>query len=158
MASVRELRAALLGTALLLSCALPVAGQNPSDPNAFGPLQGRWYSRSTESDGKQQSGVNKADLHVINGREVVGMVDGSIVSKATIKTLHLEPGRHTGTITLEMTAGSDRGKTWVAIYQVTRNTLRWCGNYVGENDTLPSAFATKAGDHYFLRTMEREKP
>ena len=158
MTTVRGLRAALLGMALLLSCALPVAGQKPSDPNALGPLQGRWYSRSTESDGKQQSGVNKADLHVINGREVVGMVDRSIVSKATIKTVHRGPGRDVGTITLAMTAGSDRGKTWIALYQVTGDTLRWCGSYVGENDTLPSAFVTKAGDHYFLRTMAREKP
>ena len=69
--------------ALLLSCALPVAAQKPPDATALGPLQGRWYSRSTESDGKQQSGVNKADLHVITGREVVGLVEGSIVSQAT---------------------------------------------------------------------------
>ena len=156
MSNILASPATFLATALLLSCALPAdAAQNAPDQRALRPLQGRWYSRSTESDGKQQTGEETANLHVITGDEVGATANGTVVSKAKIKKV--EPGKEFGRITLRMTEGADRGKTWVAIYQVTENSLRWCGSWLGENDTLPSGFVTTAGDHYFVRTMQREK-
>ena len=156
MSNVLASPATFLATVLLLSYALPAdAAQNAPHHRALGPLQGRWYSRSTESDGTQQTGEEKANLHVIKGDEVVATVNGTVISKAKIKKL--EPGKEFGRITLRMTEGNDRGKTWVAIYQVTENSLRWCGSWSGENDKLPSGFVTTAGDHYFVRTMQREK-
>ncbi|MBA2306285.1 MAG: hypothetical protein H0W08_27155 [Acidobacteria bacterium] len=116
---------------------------------------GRWYSVSTESDGKQQSGANKADVHIITADEVVALLDGTIVSKATITRLERDLGNVFGRITLEMNTGSNRGKTWVAIYHVSGTTLRWCGHWLGESNTLPTRFATTAGGPDFLRTMER---
>jgi len=147
----------LLRMVVLLSCALPVAAaQSSPDRDALAPLQGRWYSVSTESGGKQASGLNRADVHIITADEVVAVLDGTIVSKATIKRLERDPGNAFGRITLEMNSGSNRGKTWVAIYQVSETTLRWCGHWLGEGNVLPTRFATTAGGPDFLRTMARQ--
>ncbi len=147
----------LLRMVVLLSCALPVAAaQSSPDRDALAPLQGRWYSVSTESGGKQASGLNRADVHIITADEVVAVLDGTIVSKASITRLERDLGNAFGRITLEMNTGSNRGKTWVAIYQVSGTTLRWCGHWAGESDTLPTRFATTAGGPDFLRTMARE--
>ena len=147
----------LLRMVVLLSCALPVAAaQRPPDQDALAPLQGRWYSVSTESGGKQASGLNRADVHIITADEVVAVLDGTIVSKATIKRLERDAGKAFGRITLEMNSGSNRGKTWVAIYQVSGTTLRWCGHWLGEGNVLPTRFATTAGGPDFLRTMARQ--
>ena len=101
-------------TIVLLTCALPAgASQTLPGKAALAPLQGRWYSVSTESDGKEQSGANRADVHIITADEVVALLDGTIVSKATIKRLEPDPENGVGRITLEMNTGSNRGKTWV---------------------------------------------
>lgn len=146
-------------TIVLLTCALPAgASQTLPGKAALAPLQGRWYSVSTESDGKEQSGANRADVHIITADEVVALLDGTIVSKATIKRLEPDPENGVGRITLEMNTGSNRGKTWVAIYQVSGTTLRWCGHWLGEGNALPTRFATTAGGPDFVRTMARLAP
>lgn len=129
--------------------------QEPVVQKELEKLQGTWYSLSTESDGKQQTGEDKTDLHIITGNTCVIKLNRRIVGGSTIT---VEPGERNGRITFHMTAGQYKGKTWVGIYQADGDTLRWCGGWKGEIETLPSAFATKQGDHLFLRTLGRAKP
>jgi uncharacterized protein (TIGR03067 family) len=145
--------AVLLGTALLL--AMP-AGSRADDALAkkeLDQLQGTWYSLSTEEDGKASSGEDKADLHFIKGNQVIAQKGGKEISTAEI---HVEPRKPFGKVTIQMKTGDNKGKTWVGIYQVGGDSLKWCGCWKGENDP-PTVLGTRKGDKYFLRAMKRQK-
>ena len=148
---VQEMKTFLvLGTTLLW---LPVGAdaQESAATEAQEKLQGAWYNVSAESDGKQQTGEDKSNLHIITGNRVITEIDGSIYQESIFT---LEPGEKFGEITFHMKSGPDKGKTWVGIYELDGDVLKWCGSWEGENDKLPSDFPTNEGDHYFLRVMK----
>jgi uncharacterized protein (TIGR03067 family) len=140
----------LLPLLLMVACA-----ERSTPPTELGKFQGTWYSVSTESDGKQQTGEDKADLHIIAGTHCVVRFGGSTVGESMIT---LEPGEKFGRITFHMTAGQYKNMTWVGIYRADGDTLKWNGGWKTEVATVPSMFATAPGDHYFLRTVRRAKP
>lgn len=137
----------LLPLLLFVGC----AGQSAS-PRALDSLQGTWHSLSTESDGKQQSGEDNDDLHIITGNHCVVKFKGRTVGTSTIA---LAPGAR---ITFQMTGGQYTGKTWEGIFQTEGDTLKWNGGWKDEITAVPSTFATMQGDHYFLRTVRRTTP
>jgi uncharacterized protein (TIGR03067 family) len=114
-------------------------------------LQGTWYNVSAESDGEQQTGEDKSNLHIITGNRVVTEIDGSYYQESVFT---LGPGEKFGEITFDMKSGPDKGKTWVGIYQLDGDILKWCGSWKGDNKKLPSEFITREGDGYFLRVMK----
>jgi uncharacterized protein (TIGR03067 family) len=142
----------LLGAALLL--AMPVGGSadDAAAKKEMDKLQGTWYSLSTQEDGNVTSGEDKADLHLIKGNRVTARKGYKEISTAEIS---VEPGKP-GKVTIQMTSGANKDKTWVGIYEVDGDSLKWCGCWKGEN-ALPAAFGTKKGDNYFLREMKRQK-
>jgi uncharacterized protein (TIGR03067 family) len=115
-------------------------------------LQGTWYSLSTEEDGKPTSGVDKTDLHIIKGNQVTARKGDKEISTAEIT---LEPGAKPGKVTIQMKTGANKGKTWVGIYELDGDRLRWCGCWKDDNRP-PAAFETRKGDQYFLRVMKRQ--
>jgi uncharacterized protein (TIGR03067 family) len=141
----------LLGSALLL--ATPGASSAEDAKQELDKLQGTWYSLSTEMDGANTAAEDKTDLHVIKGNQVIAKKDGKEISQAEIV---VEPGKPFRKVTIQMKTGDNKDKTWVGIYQVDGDSLKWCGCWKGEND-LPTSFGTKKGDKYFLRAMKRQK-
>lgn len=141
---------ALLVTTL---CAMStIAGaQEPASSKEQEKLQGTWYNLSAELDGKQQTGEDKSNLHIIKGNRVITEVNGEYVQESIFT---LEPGEKFGKITFQMMSGPDKGKTWVGIYQLDGEILEWCGSWKGDTDKLPSDFTTKEGDLTFLRVMK----
>ena len=99
------------------------------------------------------SGEDKADLHLIKDNQVTARKGDKEISTAEIS---VEPGKPFGKVTIQMKSGDNKGKTWVGVYEVDGDSLKWCGCWNGEND-LPAAFGTKKGDKYFLREMKRQK-
>jgi uncharacterized protein (TIGR03067 family) len=144
-------------------CALPLAwvlilgacAARSTHTAALDQFQGTWYSVSTESDGKQQTGEDTADLHVIAGNHCIVRFGGQTVGESLIT---LEPGGKFGRITFHMTAGQFKNMTWVGIYRADGDTLAWNGGWNTEVATVPSTFATSQGDHYFRRTVRRATP
>ncbi len=151
---VQEMRTfVVLGAAWLWMSAIAGAQESVAS-EAQEKLQGIWYNVSAESDGKQQTGEDKSNLHIITGDRVITEIDGSVYQESAFT---LEPGEKFGEITFYMNSGPDKGKTWVGIYQLDDDVLKWCGSWKGENDKLPSDFTTREGDHYFLRVMKPVK-
>jgi uncharacterized protein (TIGR03067 family) len=145
--------AVLLGAALLLAMPAGSSADDAAAKKELDKLQGKWYSLSTVEGGKETSGEDKADLHLIKDNLVIAKKDGKEISQAEIT---VKPGKPFGKVTIKMTKGDNKGKTWVGIYQVDGDSLKWCGCWEGEND-LPTSFETKKGDKYFLREMKRLK-
>lgn len=135
---------------LLVACA-----PRATSPTELQKFQGTWYSVSTESDGKRQTGENATDLHVIAGNHCFVRFGGQTVGESLIT---LEPGETFGRITFHMTAGQFKNMTWVGIYRAEGDTLAWNGGWNTEVVTVPSTFATAPGDHYFRRTVRRATP
>ncbi len=142
---------AILWAVILTLCSPVVNAQEKSATRDLEKFQGSWYNLSAESDGEQETGEDKSNLHIIIGNRCVTEVKGRVVQESI---LTLEPGEKFGRITFQMKTGPDQGKTWVGIYQVDENTLKWCGTWKGQSDNLPSGFTTEKGDHYFLRVMK----
>jgi uncharacterized protein (TIGR03067 family) len=140
----------LLPLLLLIACA-----DRSTHPTELEKFQGTWSSVSTESDGKQQTGEDATDLHVIAGNHCSVQFGGKTVGESMIT---LEPGEKFGRITFHMTAGQYKNMTWVGIYRADGDTLAWNGGWTTEVVTVPSTFATAPGDHYFRRTVRRAKP
>jgi uncharacterized protein (TIGR03067 family) len=118
-------------------------------------LQGYWYSISTEANGVRQTGVNKADRHIFTGNRWVVKDGKRIVQAGTIEVI--EVGDNLVKLDFIGTAGPAQGTTWLAIYQLKGDELKWCGIYISDGKPRPAALATKPGDGYFLRTLKREK-
>jgi len=142
----------LLGAALLLAMPAGSSADDDAAKKELDKLQGKWYSLSTQEDGVT-SGEDKEDLHLIEGKKVTATKNGKEISQAEIK---IEPGKPFGKVTIRMTGGGNKGKTWVGIYKVDGDILTWCGCWEGENDQ-PTEFKTKKGDKYFLRKMKKLK-
>lgn len=137
----------LLALMLLAGC----TGSQPAR-SELEKFQGTWYSVSTESDGKRQTGEDQADLHSISGNHCIVSFGGRVVGESLIT---LEPGDGFGRITFQMTKGQYQGMTWVGIYQADGDALQWNGGWTSEVTAVPPAFATATGDHYFLRRVRR---
>ncbi len=118
-------------------------------------FQGTWYSLATESDGRQQTGEDRSDLHIIEGSHCVVQLGGATVGESEIT---LEPGQPFGRLTFQMTAGPYKGRTWVGIYEATGDILKWNGGWQTEVTTVPSRFSTAEGDRYFLRRLRPLRP
>jgi uncharacterized protein (TIGR03067 family) len=153
MRSVVTRLAVLLGVALLLAMPAGSSADDAAAKKELDKLQGTWYSVSTQEGGKETSGENKADLHIIKGNEVTARKGDEEISTAEISVV---PGEKFGKVTIKMTSGANKGKTWVGIYKVDGDILTWCGCWKGENDVLPASFKTKEGDKYFLRKMKKQ--
>jgi uncharacterized protein (TIGR03067 family) len=153
MQKAAKLVAVIVGSALLLAMPREGSADDPALKMELKKLEGTWYSHSTEEDGKETSGEDKADLHIIKDIQVTAHKAGKEISKAEIS---IEPGKPFGKVKIQMKTGDNKGKTWVGIYKVDEDGLKWCGCWAGEN-VVPTAFETKKGDKYFLRVMKRQK-
>ncbi len=60
------------------------------------------------------------------------------------------------TMDIKSTAGPNKGKTILAIYEIKDDTMRVCYDLSGK--ARPTEFATKAGTQLFMLTYKREKP
>jgi uncharacterized protein (TIGR03067 family) len=143
----------LLGTAIF-GLSTIAGAQESASTKEQDKLQGVWYNVSAELDGKQQTGEDKSNLHIIKGDRVITEIGGEYVQESIFT---LEPGEKFDKITFQMMSGPDKGKTWVGIYQLDGEILKWCGSWKGDTGKLPSNFTTKEGDLYFLRVMKLSK-
>jgi uncharacterized protein (TIGR03067 family) len=117
-------------------------------------LQGTWHSMSTEANGAPLIGENKADKHHFSGDKVTYEDGGRVmqIGKVTI----VEIGDNFVKIDFQITGGYRPGDTWVGIYELHGDELKWCGGYTGDGVGRPTAFGTKSGDGFFLRSLKRD--
>jgi uncharacterized protein (TIGR03067 family) len=84
------------------------------------------------------------------------LTDGRYAYRNDQGTYKLMPAEKPKAIDITGEEGPNQGKTLLAIYELTGDTLRIC--YDLEGKTRPSEFATKTGTQQLLISYKRAKP
>jgi uncharacterized protein (TIGR03067 family) len=118
-------------------------------------LQGTWKIVSSEEDGKTQEEAKESMVDFQKDTFTIKRGD-ELVAKGTFK---LDPSKKPKTIDIRITEGpreGDKGLEYHGIYEVDKDTMRWCMNTEGKD--RPKEFTTKEGTNHSLLTLKRVKP
>ena len=131
--------------ALSLSC--------PSRGDDAESIDGTWLPSAAELGGEKfPDEVRKAmKLVVADGKYTVTV--GKVLDRGTIT---LDPSKKPKALDIAGTEGPNKGKTILAIYEKTDDTLRICYDLSGK--ARPTKFETMKDTQLFLVTYAREKP
>jgi uncharacterized protein (TIGR03067 family) len=126
------------------------AAESKGDAKA---LEGTWLPTMAELAGEKfpDEGLKSITL-TLSGSSYTVMV-GKATDKGTVK---LDPGKKPKTLDITGTEGPNKGKTFLAIYELKGDTLRVCYDLSGK--ARPEEFKTKADTQLFLVTYKRKKP
>jgi uncharacterized protein (TIGR03067 family) len=117
-------------------------------------FKGTWRLSSREVDGKKSSKEWIKD--VIASSDGLGKFSvrrgDKVIAEATVK---VDPTNKPKTIDLTFTAGENKGKTVLGIYEIEGHTFRVCVARPG--DERPAAFSAKAGSGRTLVVYQRKK-
>jgi uncharacterized protein (TIGR03067 family) len=138
----------LVALVLVLSFSSAAWGDHKNDET----LQGSWLPSAAELGGQQfPDDVRKSTKLVVKDDKYTVTV-GADVDEGTVK---LNPSAKPKAMDITGTAGPNKGKTILAIYERKGDTLRVCYDLGGKS--RPTEFKTKAGTQLFLVTYKREK-
>lgn len=141
---------------IALAVGVLIAGDAPKGDAAKKDLekfQGNWRLISAERDGKKtpQEEVKKIKL-TIQANKFVLEKDSVIVSEGTFT---LDPTKAPKQIDETLTAGPNKGKTFLAIYEIDDEHHRIC--FAAPGKERPKAFSSEPGSGQLLQVWKREK-
>ena len=115
-------------------------------------MQGTWAPTAGELAGEKfpDNILKTIKLVIKDNTYEVGV--GEQTDRGTVK---LDPAAKPKTMDITGTDGPNKGKTLVAIYELSGDTLKVCYDLTGKD--RPKEFKTKAGTQLFLVTYKREK-
>ncbi len=136
---------------VLLSLALPGRADDVKDEQKA--HQGTWLIEEAELGGtKFPDEVRKMIKLVIDGDKYT-VTTGEGVDKGTVK---LDPKTSPKSMDVMGTDGPNKGKTFLAIYELNGDTMKICYDLSGT--ARPKEFKTKQGTVLFLVTYKKQKP
>ncbi|HWN98620.1 MAG TPA: TIGR03067 domain-containing protein [Blastocatellia bacterium] len=142
---------------LLLSvCCLvfmPLRTLNAEDENKV--IEGTWIVVAGELGGQKLPGESLKDNAAGSAAGKLILTDGHYTYQNDQGTYKLNPAEKPKTMDITGMAGPNQGKTLLAIYEVTGDTLKICYDLGGK--TRPSEFTTTAGTKQFLAVYKRAK-
>ena len=116
-------------------------------------IQGTWLPSAAELAGKKYPDeVRKSIRLVIKDDTYAVTVGEAPPDRGTIK---LDPSATPKAIDVTGTEGPNKGKTILAIYELSGDTLRICYDLSGKS--RPTEFKTEPNTKLFLVTYQREK-
>lgn len=115
-------------------------------------LQGTWLPTAAElGENPFDEATLKSMKLVLDGDKYTVTV-GKAIDKGTTK---IDPAAKPKTMDIIGAEGPNKGKTFLAIYELKGDTLRVCYDLTGK--ARPSEFKTKKGELLFLATYKRAK-
>jgi uncharacterized protein (TIGR03067 family) len=119
----------------------------------LGKFQGNWKLISAEQDGKRtpQGEVKKIKL-TIQANKFILRKDSVVISEGTFT---LDPARKPKEIDETITTGPNRGKIYLAIYEIDDAHHKICFAAAGKK--RPTAFSSKPGSGHLLQVWKRDK-
>ncbi len=145
---------AVLVVGLLLAAA-PAPTEGDDVKKEREKLKGTWRAVSAEASGKPIT-MDDVDVILTFDKNTFELKIGvGIFAKGTFT---LNPSQKPKSIdfTIVETHHKDiMGKTWHGIYELEKDTLKWCAVLPGEKDR-PKEFVTKEGDKHEFYTFKKE--
>jgi uncharacterized protein (TIGR03067 family) len=116
-------------------------------------MDGTWKPLSAEFAGEKwsQKLLDAMKLILKDGKYTVE--DGGQSDEGTVAC---DPAKSPKTMDIKGTNGPNKGKTFLAIYELKGDELRICYDLSGKS--YPTEFATKAATRLFLVTYRKAKP
>ena len=111
-------------------------------------IEGAWIPVIAELSGQKLPDETLKDTRLI-------LADGRYTYQNDHGAYTLAPSENPKAMDITGKEGPNQGKTFLAIYELTEDTLRICYDLAGK--TRPQEFATKAGTRQFLVTYKRAK-
>lgn len=120
--------------------------------NELERLQGNWNFVTLELEGtKVPEQVFKGSKIIIKGDAFTSIAGGVTYSG----TLKVDGAKSPKTIDMIFTAGPEKGKTSLGIYELDGDKWKICLGLAGRD--RPQEYVTKPGSGHALETLEREK-
>jgi uncharacterized protein (TIGR03067 family) len=139
----------------LLAATIFLAASDADDAtkNDLQLFQGSWQLISAELDGKKTPAedVKKIKL-TIEGNKFVLYKDGVAVSQGSFT---LDPARKPKEVDETITAGPNKGKIFLAIYEIDDKQHKICFAAAGKK--RPTTFSAEPGSGQLLQLWKREK-
>jgi uncharacterized protein (TIGR03067 family) len=143
-------------TVLVVGLLLGAEGKKDDATKDRVALQGTWKVVSVERLGKAEGDPGDFVMAFIDDTFTVKKGDEVIV-RGTFK---VDPAKTPKTIDMKIAEAKkeqDNGKEVHGIYELGRDTLKWCAAEPGSTER-PKEFATKEGTKDMLVTFKKEKP
>ena len=136
---------------LVLSLACTTRAEVAED--ASKAIDGNWTASTAELGGQPFPDEVRKSIRLIvqNGKYTV-----TVGAQPDTGTLTLDPSKNPKSLDIHGTQGPNEGKTFLAIYEKTGDTLKVCYDLSGKS--RPTRFATTKEDQFFLVTYDRAKP
>ena len=142
----------LLKCTFLAGLSLSLAVVRAEDEQGGG-LDGTWLPTAAELGGKMFPDEVRKSIRLVIAGDKYKVTIGDKVDEGTVKR---DPEAEPKQLDITGTDGPNKGRTILAIYELTGDTLRVCYDLGGKN--RPTEFKTTEGSPLFLVTYQREKP
>ena len=136
---------------LALSLATVLRGDDAKDEAKS--MNGTWLPSEAELAGEKIPDEVRKTIKLVIGDGKYTVMVGTVPDKGTAK---VDPSKKPKEMDIVGTEGPNKGKTILAIYEKTEDTLRVCYDLGGKS--RPTEFKTTKGTQLFLVTYKREKP
>jgi uncharacterized protein (TIGR03067 family) len=145
----------LFGVVLLSGALLTVAADDKKDDaikDEMAKLEGTYMCVSTEQDGMKADGdvIKKLKL-VIKDKKWSVYINDKV---STAATFTIDPTKKPKTVDMTGTMGGDKGKKYLAIYDLDGDDLKLC---IGDTKTRPKVFDGKKGSGRQFEVWKRVK-
>jgi uncharacterized protein (TIGR03067 family) len=142
-----------LCVALVLTLSLSCLSRGDDAKDDAKSMDGTWLPSAAELGGEKFPDEVRKTIKLVPGDGKYTVTVGAEPDKGTIK---LDPSKKPKSLDIMGTEGPNKGKTILAIYEKTVDTLKICYDLSGK--ARPTEFKTTKGTQLFLVTYNREKP
>ena len=144
---------AVSGVAMILAMSVATLCRgDDTKKNDAESIDGTWLPSAAELSGEKFPDEVLKTIKLVVGDEKYTVTVGEGVDKGTVK---LDPSAKPKALDITGTEGPNKGKTMLAIYDRSGDTLRVCYDLSGT--ARPGDFKTEKGKPLFLVSYEREK-
>jgi uncharacterized protein (TIGR03067 family) len=138
---------------LFLALSLSCLSQADDAKDNSQTLDGTWLASTAELAGQKFPDEIRKSIKLVIGDGKYTVMVGTAPDKGTVK---LDSSQKPKTLDITGTEGPNKGKTILAIYENSGDTLRVCYDLSGQ--ARPTEFKSEKGTKLFLVTYNREKP
>lgn len=142
-----------LCVALFLALSLSCLSRGDDAKDDAKSIDGTWRPSAAELGGEKFPDEVRKTIKLVIGDGKYTVTVGKEPDKGTVK---LDPSKKPKSLDITGTEGPNKGKTILAIYEKTDDTLRICYDLSGK--ARPVEFKTSKDTKLFLVTYKREKP